>query len=529
MHHNHHPAAEATASSSGWDQLLTYFSEADFMPHGHCYLWKPGLVYTHVIADFIIGTAYVVIALTLYRLAKKINVGFNQVVLCFGVFIGACGWTHYNEIWNLWYSDYWYSGMVKVLTAIASAGTGVYLIKLRQPIVALAEAAKLSEQRRIDLEALQKINAQELIRLKDEFATLADNISQLAWMADASGNIFWYNKRWYEYTGTTFEEMQGWGWEKVHDPTQLKRVVDSWTRSLKTGAAWEDTFPLKGRDGTFRWFLSRAMPIKDEAGKIIRWFGTNTDIEEQRRSEMKLQKLAESLDAAVKSRDEFLSVASHELRTPLTTMLIQSQLHARLVAKGDPSAYSKDRLDQQAHLNGKLVKRLSTIVDDMLDISRIRSGTLQLNRTSMDMKLLLEEVLERMEADISEAGYALEVHAESVVGQWDRTRVDQVITNLLSNALKYGLKKPVILRLTQRGTDALLSITDHGMGIPKEAQDRIFDRFERAVDPNEISGLGLGLFIAKQIVSAHSGRIWVESTLGKGSTFFVQLPLESNA
>lgn len=123
---------------------------------------------------------------------------------------------------------------------------------------------------------------------EDMFATLADNISQLAWMADSSGSIFWYNKRWFDYTGATFRQMRGWGWTKVHHPDHVERVVERIRRSFETGEPWEDTFPLRAANGEFRWFLSRAMPIR-EAHKIVRWFGTHTDISEQRRIEERLR------------------------------------------------------------------------------------------------------------------------------------------------------------------------------------------------------------------------------------------------
>ena len=115
-----------------------------------------------------------------------------------------------------------------------------------------------------------------------QFRTLADNIAQLAWMADESGSIFWYNKRWFDYTGTNLEEMRGWGWQKVHHPEHVDRVTDRFRRSIDSGEIWEDTFPLRGKDGRYRWFLSRAIPIRDEGGKIARWFGSNTDVTEQR-------------------------------------------------------------------------------------------------------------------------------------------------------------------------------------------------------------------------------------------------------
>ena len=134
---------------------------------------------------------------------------------------------------------------------------------------------------------------------EDRFRTLADNIPQLAWMADGKGWIFWYNRRWYDYTGTTLEEMQGWGWKSVHHPDHLERVVEKVSRHFETGEVWEDTFPLRGKDGRFRWFLSRAIPIRDDAGRVARWFGTNTDVTEQRLLADAATALASSLNHRV--------------------------------------------------------------------------------------------------------------------------------------------------------------------------------------------------------------------------------------
>ncbi len=130
-----------------------------------------------------------------------------------------------------------------------------------------------------------------------DFHTLANSIPQLAWMADAAGYIFWYNQRWYDYTGTTLEEMQGWGWQKVHHPDEVGRVVERIQRAFATGEPWEDTFPLRSKDGEYRWFLSRALPIRDADGRVVRWFGTNTDVTEQRQMEQALRESEQRLAA----------------------------------------------------------------------------------------------------------------------------------------------------------------------------------------------------------------------------------------
>jgi PAS domain S-box-containing protein len=140
-------------------------------------------------------------------------------------------------------------------------------------------AEEVTERKRA--EAVLAANGQALRESESRFRELADYISQFAWTADASGWIYWYNKRWHDYTGTTLEDMQGWDWQKVHHPEHVDRVVERIRRCFETGTPWEDTFPLRGKDGTYRWFLSRALPIRNEAGDVVRWFGTNTDVTEQ--------------------------------------------------------------------------------------------------------------------------------------------------------------------------------------------------------------------------------------------------------
>jgi PAS domain S-box-containing protein len=140
---------------------------------------------------------------------------------------------------------------------------------------------------------------QALRESEARFRELADNISQFAWTADQSGWIYWYNKRWHDYTGTTLEEMQGWGWQKVHHPDHVNRVVERIKRSFESGSPWEDTFPLRGRDGNYRWFLSRALPIRDDSGEVIRWFGSNTDVTEQIKAEKALRDLNDNLEERI--------------------------------------------------------------------------------------------------------------------------------------------------------------------------------------------------------------------------------------
>ncbi|HZU99165.1 MAG TPA: PAS domain-containing sensor histidine kinase [Planctomycetota bacterium] len=356
-----------------------------------------------------------------------------------------------------------------------------------------------------------------LVESEARFRALADNIAQLAWMADTTGNLFWYNKRWFDYTGTTLDEMQGWGWKRVQHPEHLERVVGKWTRALADGRPWEDTFPLRAKEGTYRWFLSRAVPIHDEAGKVKLWFGTNTDVTDELETQ-------ETLRRAVHARDVFLSIASHELRTPLTPLSLQIQSLLRLAERSGsdlPTVKVKDKLvkatQQAAHLE--------RLVANLLDVSRLGENRLRLEYEELDVATLVREIAERVRPEFEAAGSPLTVVArDEVKGSWDRLRLDQVISNLLGNALKYGRGKPIEVEVRRLDGEVLVSVRDHGIGIAAEDQERIFGRFERAVSPESYGGFGLGLWIARQLVDAMGGKISVQSKPGQGATFTVAFP-----
>ena len=170
------------------------------------------------------------------------------------------------------------------------------------------------------LDLVHRATQKEATERERQFRTMANSISQLAWMADHEGYIFWYNDRWYDYTGTTLEEMEGWGWQKVHHPDEVGRVVDRIKVAFTTGQPWEDTFPLRSKAGEYRWFLSRALPIFDADGKVTRWFGTNTDITEQRELEHALRTSRDELEVKVTQRTAELSRINEILRSILSDM-----------------------------------------------------------------------------------------------------------------------------------------------------------------------------------------------------------------
>jgi PAS domain S-box-containing protein len=383
---------------------------------------------------------------------------------------------------------------------------------------------ELSESR----ETAERKRTEQAIRENERrFRTLANSIPQLAWTANPDGWIYWYNDRWYEYTGTTPEQMEGWGWQSVHDPNELPRVLEEWRHSISTGTMFDMAFPLKGADGNFRWFLTRGVPHRDADGKITGWFGTNTDIQAQKESEEKIKALHQRAEASLQARDEFLSIASHELKTPLTSLRLQVQTRTRKLSRGNFAAFSPDRLEKMNVNDMRQIERITRLIDDMLDISRINTGKLTIELERFDLCSLASEVIERYREHLEAQGSQVILSCcDPVEGNWDRFRIEQVLANLLTNAMKYGAGKSVEVSVSRQGTRATLKVRDHGIGIAKENLVRIFQRFERAVAAREISGLGLGLYITKQIVEMHGGSIQVESEIGEGSTFILKLPIE---
>ena len=234
----------------------------------------------------------------------------------------------------------------------------------------------------------------------------------------------------------------------------------------------------------------------------------------------------ESLMEALFYRDEFLAIASHELKTPLTALKLHTQVFRRNNSKQKfTEPYSKEKVDRLVEEVDRQTTKLSRLVNDMLDISRIRSGKLVMVKEQFSMTLLVKECLENHFGIFTEGQIRSEID-EDVWFFGDRSRIEQVISNILNNAARYGNGTPIDVKLQQRKNKLILTISDQGRGIRPEDQKRIFHRFQRAVPASEISGLGLGLYIAKEVVDSHEGKISVKSELNQGATFKMEFRTE---
>ena len=239
-----------------------------------------------------------------------------------------------------------------------------------------------------------------------------------------------------------------------------------------------------------------------------------------------LQLTQVELEHAVRMRDDFMSIVSHEVRTPLNGLILETQLRKMHLARDNASAFTMDKLHAMVERDERQIQSLIRLIEDMLDVSRIRTGKLSIRPVRFDLSQTVARLLEGFAAQISAAQSTVSFNAGlPVEGQWDEFRIEQVITNLLTNALRYGAKKPIDVSVYIDADQAVIDVRDQGIGISQENQLRVFQQFERVSASHVTAGLGLGLFISEQIVAAHNGSITVQSALGEGALFRVCLPL----
>jgi len=423
---------------------------------------------------------------------------------------------------------------------------------------------------------IERARAEESLRESEaRFRTLANTLPQLAWTARPDGYIFWYNRRWYEYTGTTPEEMEGWGWQRVHDPGELPAVLARWKVSIATGERFEMTFPLRGADGCFRPFLTRVTPLKDAAGTVQQWFGTNTDVNELKQVEELLeqrvrQRTAE-LEAANRELEAFCYSVAHDLRAPLRgidgfSLAVLQDYGPKLDAEGRGFLHHVRAGCQQ----------MGNLIDSLLKLSRVSRAPM--TRQPVNLAALAQRIADELQRLDPQRAAQFRI-AEGLMTEGDPALLEAALRNLLENAWKFTAKRaethieigvqpprsgtvavgapvlsspssaPVPRRMdstaesepgtalarlqnqrlphrTPADSVPVFFVRDNGAGFDMAYADKLFAPFQRLHSKSEFPGTGIGLATVQRILQRHGGRIWAEAAPDQGATFYFTMNQE---
>jgi two-component system phosphate regulon sensor histidine kinase PhoR len=376
--------------------------------------------------------------------------------------------------------------------------------QLKQKNKQLEEAQLITKNLNAQLERTVKERTNELFESREHFKFLADNIPTIVWTANASGEIDYFNNRWFEYTGE----------EKINGATDLlcclhdddkENYLVLWKEAVECCNPFEMVHRFKKADGEYRWHYSHALPFKNNADAVT-WFGISTDIDDQQR--------------AIERKDEFISIASHELKTPVTSIKGYVQI-LRFNFEKEGNAMAAEllaRVDNQ-------INKLSTLIGDLLDVRKIENGQFLFHESVFDFNELVNEIVEETGRALMDRNIVCELDNTAMV-KGDRNKVGQVISNFIDNAAKYSFADTnIFVRTNNSGNKIKLMVKDLGIGIPKDQQSKVFDRFFRVSGEKEntYAGLGLGLYISSEIIKRHKGNIGLISDKGKGSTFYFEL------
>lgn len=376
---------------------------------------------------------------------------------------------------------------------------------LTEEIAATNEELVTTNEELSETQRLLEQTIAGLQQSEERFRFLLNAIPQQVWTAGPDGALNYVNEIVCEDFGEDSNEtIVGNGWQSYIHPDDLPGALEKWTRSLHNGREYLTEFRLLFADGNYYWHLSRAQPLV-EGDKIVLWVGTNTNIHQQKTNEFK--------------KDEFISIASHELKTPLTTIKAFFQLTQREINQ-------QPRIQPLVGKAQRQLDRLGRLIEDLLDVSRINAGKMIYHKEEFDFRQMLGEVIEGMQHTTASHRIVLETNCDTLY-RGDQHRMEQVIVNLVGNAIKYSPDADrVIVRCAMEHQNLIISVEDFGIGIAEEHLKGLFDRFYRVDNSSaRFQGLGLGLFIAAEIVKRHGGSFWIESQPGKGSTFSFLLPL----
>jgi PAS domain S-box-containing protein len=359
----------------------------------------------------------------------------------------------------------------------------------------------------------------------ERFRFLAESVPQKIFTASPAGEIDYVNRQWMEFTGLSFQQVRDWGWTQIVHPADIEENIRSWKDSVASGEPFQFEHRFRRADGVYRWHLTRALPMHDASGAIVTWIGSNTDIDDQKRTQKRLERLYREAEAASRAKDDFLATVSHELRTPMTSILGWAKL---LLTRG----IDESRHDEALEAIHRAATVQAQLIEDVLDVSRIITGKVYLQLETIDLRSAIDAALRAVMPAAEVNGITIDVqHAEGSepIVRGDPTRLQQIIWNLLSNAVKFTMPGGrVTVRSGVEEGRVMLEVSDTGQGIRNDFLPHVFDRFSQqdATSTRSHGGLGLGLSIVKHLAELHGGTVRAASEgEGRGATFAVSFPL----
>jgi PAS domain S-box-containing protein len=515
--------------------LKNFFASGGFIPHGHCYLWKPGLVWLHVMSDSIIAIAYYSIPITLvYFVRKRDDLPFNWIFLLFGAFIIACGTTHVMEIWTLWHPTYWLSGSIKAVTAVVSLYTAVELVPLVPKALALPSPAQLeAANRELESEISQRKRVE---KERDNFLNL---LPELLCITNSDGYFKYVNPAWENTTGFTTEEILAKPYiEFIHSEDRKALAADAQKVAHGTDTTYFES-RLLCKDGSYKWFVwSASASIEDRLTYV-----NGRDITDRKQAEEAIKQAKEAAETANRAKSEFLANMSHELRTPLNGILGYAH-----ILKQRSQAEPGNEVLTSKHQNGLDIiqqcgEHLLTLINDILDLSKIEARKMEIHLSDFNFPEFLNNIAEIFRIRAEQKNILFRYESLSLLPtfvQGDEQKLRQILINVLGNAVKFTNTGGVVFKVgyvgsgesgmenrEQTTTNKIrFQVEDTGIGIAPEKLAEIFLPFHQVQNSRHwVEGTGLGLAISQKLAKLMGSTLEVKSQLGCGSVFWLDLDL----
>ncbi|MGK7393701.1 MAG: sensor histidine kinase [Candidatus Cyclobacteriaceae bacterium M3_2C_046] len=507
------------------DYLQNLFT-ADFMPHGHCYYWQPEILWPHAISDGIIALAYCAIPLALiYIFRRRNDFKYIWMIVLFAIFIFGCGLTHVFDVINIWKPYYRADSVVRVITAMASIGTAFVLVKVTPQLVKIPSAQQWKQvNKELETQLKQLQEKDRTIEAIRQFEYLAEAVPQIMWTRNNLGQLTYINRKWFEYTGIKnnqdLTEIESLWQDLVHpeDKPQTQKIIET---SLAGNQKFELEYRLKGANGEYQWFLSRSLPMKDANNQEIKWFGTLTNIDDQKKQNQMLNQANKELIKINNDLDNFVYTASHDLKSPVTN------LEGLLMLLKQSSSNFSSQEQRLVDLMDQSLTRLNLIMNDLSEVGKIQKDQIT-DHASLNIEKVIEDVKEDLSSPLKASNGRVNLDLSFSEIRFSPKNLRSIFYNLISNAINYRNKeKPLEIDIKNYwlGNLQIFEVKDNGIGIKPEDQEKIFGLFKRAsVLPG---GSGIGLFIVKRIVENAGGEIKVISKTGEGSLFRLSIPADT--